>query len=143
MPKQVTTGRSAAAMIVNITGCATLTNGWAWSSAATSSGTLLKNRSDTFFSNTTICESLRRMRSNIFTAPPNTPTTLSMVATPSAMPVAPMAVRTRCRRRLVKIMRHKLMEDSGWRTGRRSTSGRDCRRVRAGESSRQRHAQQF
>ena len=79
------------------------------SSSATSTGTLLKNRSDTFFSNTTICESLRRMRSNIRTAPPNKPTTLSIVATPRAMPAAPMAVRTRCRRRLVNTILQRLM----------------------------------
>ena len=109
MPKQVTTGRSGAVMMVNSTGCASFTKGCFSSSSATPTRTLLKNRSETFFSNTTISESLRRMRSNIFTAPPNKPTTLSIVATPRAMPVAPIAVRTRCRRRLVKIIRQRLM----------------------------------
>jgi len=113
MPKQVMTGRSGAAMIVNNTGCASLTQGWPFKSSANATGTLLKNRSDTFFSNTTICESLRKIRSNIFTAPPNKPTTLSIVATPSAIPVAPMAVRTRCRRKLVRIIRHKLICSGG------------------------------
>ena len=82
-------------MIANNTGRACFTNGCFCSSSATSTGTLLKNKSETFFSNTTISASLRKIRSNIFTAPPSKPTTLSIVATPSAMPAAPMIVLTR------------------------------------------------
>ncbi len=95
--------------MVNRTGRASFTKGCCDNSPTTSTGTLLKNRSETLFSNTTICESLCRMRSNIFTAPPNKPTTLNIVATPSAMPAAPMDVRTRWRRRLVMIILQRLM----------------------------------
>ena len=114
IPKQVITGCSGLDTIPNKAGSARSTMVSPSSLSTTSTGTLLKKRSETFFSNTIISLSELRMRSNIWIAPWRIVTTHNIVATPKAIPVAPIVVRTRCRRRLVLIRRSKLILYRSW-----------------------------
>ena len=88
---------------------AAATMGQAWICFTAESGTLEKKRSEMLRSKTMSCESRDSRPENMPTAPCRMVTTVSIAATLNAIPAMLISVRMRCRPRLVRINRRKIM----------------------------------